>query len=305
MMSSTPTSQVSTEDKWSLEMEVLASTGAPRGAVLLLHAMMVNRGTMDRRGKGLASILAAQGWQVYVADFRGHGGSGPNVKEGGGWSYDDLVRYDVPALVAAVRQRHDPGFPLFIVGHSLGGHVALASAVTTYPEPLADGYVLLSANVWLKRHEKNGCRYLAKLVLVDHFCRFCDLVGYVPAKRLGWGNEDEALKYMRDLASFWVDDSWASEDRKINYMNPSWEKAPPILGIVGRGDRFLAHHAAARKWLAEFSEDAEFWLVGQPEGYGSDFNHMSLVTDRRATPVWKRLSQWMDEQIEKSPATLG
>ena len=136
MTSSTPTSQftqetlqVSTADQWTLEMDVLPSEVPPRGAVLLLHAMMVNRGTMDRRGKGLASILAARGWQVYVADFRGHGGSGPNVKDGGGWSYDDLVRYDVPALVAAIRQRHEPGFPLFIVGHSLGGHVALASAV--------------------------------------------------------------------------------------------------------------------------------------------------------------------------------
>ena len=72
---------------------------------------------MDRRGAGLAWSLYRQGFDVWNADFRGHGRSGPHAMTGVEWSYDDIVDYDVPALVAAARTAV-PNGPLVWVGHS-------------------------------------------------------------------------------------------------------------------------------------------------------------------------------------------
>ena len=83
--------------------------------------MMVDRRTMDRpKGLGLASVLVAHGFAVLNMDFRGHGESVLRTRRS--FSFDDIVRNDVPALVFALRDRF-PDLPRFLVGHSLGGIV--------------------------------------------------------------------------------------------------------------------------------------------------------------------------------------
>ena len=92
------------EDGVVLQVERIPARGRARGVAVVLHAMMVDRRSMDRpTGAGLASTLASEGWEVWNADFRGHGGS-----VAAQWSYDDLVLRDVPALVAAARAAGGP-----------------------------------------------------------------------------------------------------------------------------------------------------------------------------------------------------
>src|SRR5262245_58590813 len=111
-------------DGWRLDADLLVPE-APRAVAVLGHSMFANRRTLDRRGRGLASHLAARGIAVLNFDLRGHGGSTPHAAGGGRWRYDDLVEQDVPAAVDFAR-RQFPSLPLACVGHSLFGHAALA-----------------------------------------------------------------------------------------------------------------------------------------------------------------------------------
>ncbi len=280
--------KVATSDGWSLDVDHRDPPGQRKGAVVLLHAMMVDRRSMDRpRGQGLASFLCNAGWEVFLADFRGHGESGPTAEAGGSWSYDDLVYKDVPALVAAARAG---GGPVYIVGVSLGGHVSAASAGAGGCNP--DGLVLLSSNVWMPRLEPSRRRTVKKRLGMYGFRLVSAVRGYFPSRRLRMGPANESRAYVQDFAGFWRRDTWASRDG-FDWLQGLGSYRGRVLAIVGKGDAIMAHHVSARRW-ADFFPAATFWLVGHGDhGLQIDPDHIGLGADPRCQPLWAAIDRWM------------
>lgn len=259
--------------------------GRGRGVVVLLHAMMVDRRSLDRpAGAGLASELAGAGFEVWNTDFRGHGLSGSL----GPWTYDDLVRQDLPALVSAARA-HGRG-PVWVMGLSLGGHVALASVAEGACAP--DGLVLLSANVWRPADDPHPGRRVAREVALRGTLAVSRAVGRFPSRRLGAGPADESLPYLEDLARFWRDDRWASRDG-VDWGARSAGVRIPVLAVAGRGDRLLAHPVGARSFVSRVPGH-RFAAVGRGDlGLRHDPDHIGLGADPRCRPVWAWLAAWL------------
>jgi alpha-beta hydrolase superfamily lysophospholipase len=89
------------------------------GVVLVSHGL----GEHSGRYAPLAEALTADGWAVYAPDHAGHGLSAGRRVDGGpaNWVPDlDLVRRHAAA-------RH-PGRPVMLLGHSMGGLIALRYA---------------------------------------------------------------------------------------------------------------------------------------------------------------------------------
>src|SRR6185503_13780407 len=142
-----------TTSRQALAVEIREPKGPVRGTAILLHSMMASRRMWNSPvEQGVAAVLNAHGLRTLALDFRGHGDSGPSASRGGRWSYDDLVREDVPVLCRAARERW-PNARLTLVGHSLGGHVSLASVSTSSAE--ADAVAVLATNVWMPSQEPN------------------------------------------------------------------------------------------------------------------------------------------------------
>jgi len=280
--------RVLTPDGWSLAARHHEATGEPRGIALLLHAMMVDGRSMERpAGRGLAQFLAGEGWEVYVADFRGHGASGP-VPPAGTWTYGDLVQFDVPTLLAAVREAH-PGLPVVVVGQSLGAHVT-AAAMGHRAE--VDALVMLSGNFWLPRLEPSRRRRLLKGAIMGGFALAGRTVGHFPSRRLGYGPADEALPYVEDLYGCWRSDTWASRDG-IDYLAGLGRIEAPVLAVVGKGDRWMCPIRGARAWTSRI-RSATLWYVGAGDrGLDFDPGHMALATDPRSRPLWEHIATWM------------
>ena len=290
--------EVLAADGWPLSMRRLPAAGEVRGAALLLPAMMVDRTSLDRpAGAGFASSLRAAGFEVFVTDFRGHGASGPGVEDGGDWDYDDLVRLDVPALVDGVRAAMPDAF-LWVVGHSLGGHVSLAAAGTGVCEAPADGHLLLSSNVWLPSLEPSLARRAEKAASVAGLLSATRLAGHFPSRRLRIGPADEARRYIEDICRFWTTDRWTARDG-TDYLEAMRAVEGPVLSIVGAGDRLMAHPEGARRWVLRVPQ-ADFRCLGRrtPDlGLVFDPGHMGLVTDERSRPVWRWAADRMVEAM--------
>jgi alpha-beta hydrolase superfamily lysophospholipase len=272
-----------------------APAKAPTPVVLLLPAMMVTAATLDRPGgRGLATVLAALGFEVYAADFRGHGRS-QHLKD---WSYDDLVLRDVPALVKAVAARH-PGAQVAVLGHSLGGHVAAAS-LGTQPALPVDALVLVGANMWLRRFEPSLWWWLLKRAVFFLFGLFATVYGRFPTRRLGLGTQDEAKSYVHALVGFGRTGRWGSSDGHHDYLAHIADIGLPVLSVNARGDKLLARAASARLFLAAFrNADAEYWEVGHEFlGVAKDPGHMDLVTGKGADRVWREIAQWLHKSLE-------
>jgi acylglycerol lipase len=95
--------------------------GAPRAVIVLVHGASEHSG----RYAHVAAGLVADGFSVYALDHRGHGRS-----EGRRAVIDRLGNAvaDVDQLVLQTRERH-PDVPVFMLGHSMGGTIALAYAL--------------------------------------------------------------------------------------------------------------------------------------------------------------------------------
>jgi alpha-beta hydrolase superfamily lysophospholipase len=94
---------------------------APRAVVVVSHGLAEHGG----RYSGLASRLVARGFAVYALDHRGHGrSSGPraNIER-----FDYLVA-DLGGFIGRAQRQH-PDTPVVLLGHSMGGAIALGAAL--------------------------------------------------------------------------------------------------------------------------------------------------------------------------------
>lgn len=280
-----------TEDGFRLAGEVL-SAAKGRGVALLLHAMMASRKTMDRpRGKGLGSALAARGLGVVSVDLRGHGESGPSARDGARYTYDDFVLQDVPAAVAKARALF-PGERVVVVGHSLGGHAALASA-GVFPDKAPDAIVSIAGNMWLPSWEPSAARRAAKTAFLRTWLAVTERWGYFDPKPLRFGTDAVASPYVRQFWVMWSGDRYGSLDGRFDYTEALGRVRLPVLSIASEGDRLLAHPEAVARFMANVgSERKTIRVVTAEETNGRPPDHMGLVTDGRSAPIWEEIAEW-------------
>jgi alpha-beta hydrolase superfamily lysophospholipase len=99
------------------------AAGRPRASVIIVHGFGEHSGAYGN----LVQRLAPAGYAVYGFDLRGHGRS-PS-RRGFIRSWDEY-RGDVGAFVRFV-EGQNPGVPLFLLGHSMGGIIVLDYALRT------------------------------------------------------------------------------------------------------------------------------------------------------------------------------
>ncbi|KAL6011318.1 hypothetical protein ACLOJK_001764 [Asimina triloba] len=130
---------VKTKDGYILTMHrvphgrVQPKDGETRQPVLLQHGVLVDGMLWFANGpdESLGFILSDSGFDVWVANTRGtkwsrrHASLHPTSPEFWDWSWDDLVDYELPALIDEVSSQ--TGQKVHYVGHSMGTLIALAS----------------------------------------------------------------------------------------------------------------------------------------------------------------------------------
>lgn len=91
------------------------AAGRPRAHLVVAGAV----GVPQRFYRRFAEFAAARGYTTLTFDYRGVGMSAPATLDGFRMDYFDWGRLDLAAAVTAMSQ---PPLPLFVVGHSFGGH---------------------------------------------------------------------------------------------------------------------------------------------------------------------------------------
>jgi alpha-beta hydrolase superfamily lysophospholipase len=104
----------------TLVMQRWPSVGPPQAVILALHGFG-DAGELTYAGA--APYWASRGIAVYAPDQRGFGAN-PSRRR---WPGAEALVEDAVAMAGTLRARH-PGVPLVVVGHSMGGGVALAAA---------------------------------------------------------------------------------------------------------------------------------------------------------------------------------
>ncbi len=271
-----------------VELAVYRSDGGGGGLPLLMvHGTFSNRTFFfGREERGLGWYLAARGFDVWVAELRGHGRSGDaGLRER--WDFEDWIRRDAPALVGAVcaATGHDR---LVWVGHSAGGVIgyalaglgrkesdAIAALVTAgSPAPTGLGplqYPMAAAGLTLTR-----------------------LLGRFPARLLGIGPEDEHPGIFSQWMRWNLRGRWHGDDG-TDYFANARRIETPVLALAGGGDRFIAPPALCRDlaW-ATSSVDRTVVVCGRAGRFSENYNHHRLIASSPAREeVWPLIGDWI------------
>lgn len=116
----------------------LPAAGPVKAVIIALHGFNDYSNFFNDAG----AHFARHGVASYAYDQRGFGGA----PHRGVWPGDDTLADDVRQAARVIGTRH-AGRPLFILGESMGGAVAMLAAAGREP-PIADGLILAAPAVW-------------------------------------------------------------------------------------------------------------------------------------------------------------
>lgn len=278
--------QIITADGEALPLSVWQTPGEPQAIVLALHGFNDYRHAFS----GVGPFLVERGITVYAYDQRGFGGTTGR----GIWPGDDVLVNDVRLVAALLRQRH-PGRPLYLLGESMGGAVAISVLAET-PD-VADGVVLIAPAVW-GRAAMNPIQR-ALFWILAHSTPSMKLTGQglriIASDNIAMlralGKDPMVIKGAR------VDALWGLTD----LMDRALEVAPtlsvPALVLYGERDEIIPRRPIC--WmLADLAPSARAAVY--PTGY-----HM-LTRDLNADVVLKDLAGWLlDSQTALSSGMDG
>ena len=125
-------------DGAALPLRSWLPAGPPNAVVLALHGLNDYSNAFALP----APALVAQGIAVYAYDQRGFGAA----PRRGRWAGDDIMVRDAAVAAGLLRNRY-PDVPLYLLGESMGGAVAILAASGPTPAPV-DGVVLAAPAVW-------------------------------------------------------------------------------------------------------------------------------------------------------------
>jgi polyhydroxyalkanoate synthase len=288
-----------------------------RAPVLLVHGFGQNRYAWHLPARSFANHLAKAGFDVFNLDLRGHGRS-RHFSAQRCQGMKDYVREDLPAAVEEI-QALSGGRRVWLVGHSLGGLVAYASAPALSgavaglvsigsPYHLARGSLTLGALTFFFRALAlaplpNAPLPLASVGVTMRLIRRFAESPFYPIPLRGWhagscephvleqhlrlAFDRAALAEMLDMFD------WAAQGRfggESDYADRFEKLDLPLLVLAGENDD-LAPPASVRPGFARSRAHDKAYRV-LPLG------HIDLLVGRDApTLTWSAVTSWLDKRV--------
>ena len=189
--------------------------------LLILPAMAVKA----KYYRAVAAALNSRGLSGATVDLRSQGESTPPVREAPNFGYREMIEQDLPAITDALRERF-PQAPLVLLGHSLGGQLALLFAAAG-PQRVAGVITIGTGSVyWRAFAPDRGIRILGIGQYIGLVSR---LRGYWPGNKAMGG--PMAGRVMTDWARHSRTGRYRPSGAATDYDRLLGEMAIPVLMI--------------------------------------------------------------------------
>lgn len=259
------------------------SRGVP---VVLLHGSFSNRRFWySPKGVGLGAQLARAGFDVWIAEMRGHGLSPRNQA----YSHNrvaDYARYDLPAIAAFVVEQN--GQVPHWIGHSLGGITLAAALGGQYLDTHT------AASVALFGSQISRIYWPLKVPPVEWGSRLLlKAFDHISGARLKRGPEDEPIGLVRESLR-WHRLFGRFGDEQRDWWAGLADVQVPLLAVTAAGD--MQDPAwACRKLADQFVAASRSYLcLAKERGFSSDYDHVEMLVSKEAQrEVWPLVEHWL------------
>lgn len=244
----------------------------------------------------LAEALAARGVAVAVHEWRGIGSSNRRAGHDCDWGYRELLQEDIPAGMAALRERW-PQATCWLGGHSLGGQLSLLYA-SLHPTEFAGLLLVASGSPYWRRFRHGwliGAAYALAPLLAG-------LLGYLPGRRIGFGG-NEARGVIADWARTGRTGCYAAAGMTQDFEQQLASLRLPSLALRLRDD--WLGPTASLEWLvgklgsAERSVD----VITPSDLGGHPADHFGWM--KTPAPLAARIARWLATQDRALGAHAG
>ena len=266
------------------------ASGAPSAVIVALHGFNDYGSFFDAPGRWLAE----QGIAAYAYDQRGFGKTAIR----GYWAGTETLAGDARAAIDLIRARH-PKTPIFILGASMGGAVAMVAVTSAKPPPVA-GVILSAPAVWGR----------ATMPLYQRLARTISAHTVPWMTVTGRGLGIQASDNIEMLRALGRDPLFIKETRidaihgLVGLMDAALAAAPklslPSLILRGANDQVIEDEPT-RVMLAQLPRDAGLprRITRYPAGW-----HM-LLRDLQAPTVWRDIKVWIENPAAALPSGAG
>lgn len=276
-----------THDGIELKVKSWLPRGRPRAAILALHGFNDYRNFIADS----AAEWAEAGIATYAYDQRGFG----EAPDPGIWAGTEPLVHDAGDMARLLRAR-DPDLPLFLLGESMGGAVAILAMAGNRPPPV-DGVVLAAPALW-GRHHMSGLQS-GTLDFLAHAMPWFPVdgrgTGRVPSDNTAMlrrlGGDPHVLKYNRIDAVYGL----------VNLMDAAQKAGPQFaataLILLGDNEQLIPK-GPLDTFLKSLPPDAapRQRLAVYPKGF-----HM-LLRDLNAGVVRRDVAAWIADRDAPLPS---
>jgi acylglycerol lipase len=275
-------------DGVALPLRAWLPEGRPNAVVLALHGLNDYSNAFALPAPG----LLAAGIAVYAFDQRGFGAAPPR----GRWAGDGAMAADAILAARLLRQRY-PDTPLYLLGESMGGAVAILAVTGPAPAPV-DGVILAAPAVWGRQtmnvFERVGLWVIRQLPALEFTQRS------VPYKI----HPSDNIPMLRALGADPLVLKEARTDTLagvVDLMSVAVTRAPylgvPALILYGEKDEIVPRDAVAR-FIENLPADARHRqrVALYPNGY-----HM-LLRDLQSATVLADVAAWVRDPRAELPS---
>jgi predicted alpha/beta hydrolase len=235
----------------------------------------------------LAEALAAQGVAVVLHEWRGIGSSDHRAGRRCNWGYRELLHDDLPAGLAALRERW-PTARCWLGGHSLGGQLSLLFA-SLHPAEFAGLLLVASGSPYWRRFRRGGLVGMAYVLSP----LLAGVVGRLPGRRIGFGG-NEARGVIADWARSGRSGRYAAAGMSQDFEQRLAALQLPLLGLR-LADDWLGPQASL-DWLLGKLGPAEqtVQVITTQDMDGLPADHFGWM--RTPAPVATRIVRWLAAQ---------
>ncbi len=258
----------------------------PRGAVMICCATAVRQQFYFP----FARWLCDKGYNVLTLDYRGIGESmdAPTVKESPARK-QDWGELDMPAALDWLQQTH-PNMKKHLVGHSAGG--LLFGLMPNYKQ--LSSIVSVGCSTGYVQEISMPDKLVARAMLSIYFPATIKMFGYLPAKKLGLGEDLPA-----GVASQWA--HWCSnpgyvsnafdKDIEKHYFN---DVTAPMV-VLNMKDDAIASQANVNALHKLFPKTQLNKVTLDPKDYGLGVvGHMGFFRSANSK-LWTNVTEWLEK----------